>query len=84
MLGHLVRVAQPALLVVTTVHGAVRDHAHLERCEHLFGDVARRADDDVGHMAAGEHLGRVRARVRIRVRDGVRARGGVKARDGLG
>jgi len=61
---------------------------HLERCEHLFGDVARRADDDVGHVATGEHLGRVRARVRarvrIRVRDGVRARDGVKARDGLG
>ena len=36
---------------------------HLERCEHLFGDVARRADDDVGHMAAGEHLERVRARM---------------------
>ena len=84
MLGHLVGVAQPALLVVTTVHGAVRDHAHLERCEHLFGDVARRADDDVGHMATGEHLGRLRASVRDRVRDGVRARNGVKARDGLG
>ena len=30
--------------------------AHLERCEHLLGDLARRADDDIVHVAAREHL----------------------------